>query len=195
MFKVFEIIFYLNSIFIIYSVVHIFLYYYVVYVLIMSGKKIYDVEKHWSADELDQKIRGLKNDVRVLKKLYFIKSLYRGESVEKSADLICVTKATGYNWLKAWNKHGYEGLLFKPKSGRPSRLSDTDKEELEKILRKKDTWETREVQDLVKKEFSIEYSSWQIRRIMKSLGMKYAKPLPQDYRRPENAEDILKKQP
>lgn len=28
---------------------------------------------------------------------------------------------------------------------------------------------------------------------MKSLGMKYAKPLQKDYRRPNNAEEILKK--
>ena len=106
-------------------------------VLVMSGKKIYDVEKHWSADELDQKIQGLKNDVKILKKLYFIKNLYQRESVEKSADLMGVTKATGYNWLKAWNKSGYEGLLLKPKSGRPSRLFDTNKEKLKRILGKK----------------------------------------------------------
>jgi putative transposase len=39
----------------------------------------------------------------------------------------------------------------------------------------------------------VKYSSWQIRRIIKTFGMKYAKPLQKDYRRPENAEKILKK--
>jgi len=158
----------------------------------MTRKKIY-VERHLSTEELDQKIRGLKQDVRILKKLFFIKNLYRDESVEKSADLVGVTKAAGYNWLKAWNKDGYDGLQLKPKSGRRSKLSDEDKKKLEAMLREKYSWVTRDIQDLVKKEFGVEYSSWQIRRIIKSFGMKYAKPLQKDYRRPENAEEILKK--
>ena len=43
-----------------------------------------------SVEELDQKIRGLKQDVRVLKKLLFIKRLYQDESVEKSANLLLI---------------------------------------------------------------------------------------------------------
>ena len=80
----------------------------------------------------------------------------------------------------------------KPKSGRRSRLSDEDKKELKDMLGKNDSWTTREIQDLVKREFGVEYSSWQIKRIIKSFGMKYAKPLQKDYRRLENAEEILK---
>ncbi|MEG3225317.1 MAG: IS630 family transposase [Methanobacteriales archaeon Met13] len=142
----------------------------------MTREKSY-VKKHLSVEELDQKIRGLKQDVRVLKKLLFIKNRYQDESVEKSANLVGATKATGYNWLRTWNKDGYDGLQPKPKSGRRSRLFDEDKKKLESMLREKDSWITREVQDLVKREFGVEYSSWQIRRIIKSFGMKHAKPL------------------
>ncbi len=38
------------------------------------------------------------------------------------------------------------------------------------MLREKDSWTTREIQDLVEKEFGVEYSSWQIKRIIKSFG-------------------------
>lgn len=151
------------------------------------------VEKHLTAEELDHKIRGLKQEVKVLKKLLFIKSLYQGESVEKSANMVGVTKATGYNWLKEWNKEGYQGLKPRPKSGRPSRLSDEDKEELKALLTEKDAWSTREVINLVNKHFGVEYSTWQMKRIMKKMGMRYAKPLQKDYRRPDDAEETLKK--
>ncbi|MBV1729515.1 MAG: hypothetical protein KUA33_04620 [Methanobacterium sp.] len=49
---------------------------------------------------MDQKIRGLKQNLKVLKKLLFIKNWYQDESVENSTNLVGVTKATGYNWLK-----------------------------------------------------------------------------------------------
>ncbi|OFV68582.1 MAG: transcriptional regulator [Candidatus Syntrophoarchaeum caldarius] len=38
-----------------------------------------------------------------------------------------------------------------------------------------------------------EYSIRHLSRILKSFGMKYSKPYQQDYRRPENAEEELKK--
>ncbi len=122
----------------------------------------------------------------------FIRHLYKGEGVEKAAELIGITKATGYNWLKSWNSRGYEGLIPQFAGGKPPKLSNDQKKELKEMLKDK-SWTTKEVQELIKKKFGVDYSSWQVRRILKSMGMKYAKPLQKDYRKPENAEELLKK--
>jgi len=159
----------------------------------MGRKRIYEVVKHLPAEELDKMIKGLEKDTRVLKRLYFIRYLYRGMSVEKAADLVGVTKATGYTWLKGWNSNGYEGLKPNYGGGRPSKLTEEQKEELREMLKEKDSWTTKEVQELIEAEFGVSYSSWQVKRILKSFGMRYAKPYQKDYRKPDNAEDTLKK--
>ena len=53
----------------------------------MSREKFF-VMKHLSVEELDQKIRSLKQDFRVLKKLLFLKDLYKNENVEESVKLV-----------------------------------------------------------------------------------------------------------
>ncbi|CAD7775918.1 hypothetical protein FHEFKHOI_01850 [Candidatus Methanoperedenaceae archaeon GB50] len=62
------------------------------------------------------------------------------------------------------------------------------------MLKEKDSWTTKEVQELIEAEleFGVIYSSWQVRRILKSFGMRYARPYQKDYRKPDNAEDTLK---
>ncbi len=70
----------------------------------MGRKPIYEVIKHMPVEGLDRRIRKLEKDTRVLKRLYFIRYLYRGESVEKAADFVGITKATGYAWLKSWKR-------------------------------------------------------------------------------------------
>ena len=159
----------------------------------MGRKRVYEVEKHLPAEELDNRIKKLEKDTRVLKRLYFIGHLYRGMGVEEAADLVGITKATGYAWLKKWNSHGYEGLIPEFGGGRPSKLTEDQKEELKEMLKKKDSWTTKEVQELIKENFGVSYSPWQVRRILKSFDMKYAKPYQKDYRKPENAEETLKK--
>ena len=57
--------------------------------------------------------------------------------------------------------------------GRPSKLTEEQKEELKEILKEKD-WTTKEVQELIEAEFGVIYSSWQVKRILKSFGMRYA---------------------
>ncbi len=74
----------------------------------MGRKRVYEVIKHLSAEELDKRIKKLEKDTRVLQRLYFIRNLYRGMSVEEAADLVGITKATGYAWLRRWNSKGYE---------------------------------------------------------------------------------------
>ncbi len=61
------------------------------------------------------------------------------------------------------------------------------------MLERKDYWTTREVLELVKEKYDVEYSQKQIGVILRSFSMHHSKPYTLDYRRPENAEDILKK--
>ena len=58
------------------------------------------------------------------------------------------------------------------------------------VLEERDDWRTKEV---IKNRFGVEYSLRHVSRILKSFGMKYAKPYQRDYRRPENAEEEFKK--
>ena len=85
-----------------------------------------------------------------------------------------------------------EGLKPNYGGGRPSELSDEQKEELKAILKERNDWTAKEVRELIKEKFGVEYSLRHVSRILRSFGMKYAKPYQKDYRRAENAEESLK---
>ena len=61
------------------------------------------------------------------------------------------------------------------------------------MLESKDFWTTDEVKDLVKDKFDIDYCLNSIRKLLKKIGMNYNVHYCLDYRRPQNAEDVLKK--
>ncbi|CAD7774514.1 hypothetical protein AIOGIFDO_01601 [Candidatus Methanoperedenaceae archaeon GB37] len=73
-------------------------------------------------------------------------------------------------------------------------LQKSRRKNYREMLKEKDSWTTKEVQELIEAEleFGVIYSSWQVRRILKSFGMRYARPYQKDYRKPDNAEDTLK---
>lgn len=71
-------------------------------------------------------------------------------------------------------------------------MSDEKILELKSILESKDFWTTDEVKDLIKDKFGIDYCLNSIRKLLKKIGMHYNIPYCLDYRRPENAEEILK---
>ena len=114
-------------------------------------------------------------------------------SVEVASDLVGVSKNTGYIWQERWNEDGYDGIIPKFAGGRPSKLTTAQKKKLKKILEEGSNWTTKEVQLLISKKFDVEYSEKQIRIILRGFGMNYAKPYSFDYRKPKDAEDILKK--
>ena len=64
-------------------------------------------------------------------------------SVEEAAELVGVTEATGYAWLKRWNSRGYEGIIPDFGGGsRPFKLTEEQKEKLKEMLKEKDSWTT-----------------------------------------------------
>lgn len=145
-----------------------------------------------SRDELLKKIKD-ETSAKVLKRLYFIKFRYDGDSIQEAAKKIGITKRTAYIWQDRWNKEGYKGLIPQFAGGRPSKLTDQQKIELEQMLRQKDLWISKEVRNLIIEKFGVEYTIKQVLVIVKEMKMKFAKPYQHDYRRPKDAEDILKK--
>mgnify|MGYP000008677480 CR=1 FL=1 len=122
-----------------------------------------------------------------------IKNLITTDLDPNVAKELGINKVTGYIWLKEWNENGLDGLKPKYRSGRPPKLSKEQKDELKSILKNRDDWTTKEVRELIKERFGIEYSLRHVSRILKSLGMKYGKPYQHDYRKPKNAKDEFKK--
>jgi putative transposase len=152
------------------------------------------IQRHMSDEELERKIKTEK-DARILKRLYFIKYRYERESVKVASQRVGITRNEGYIWQKRWNEKGYIGLIPRFAGGKPPKLSDEQKERLKIILKERDkkNWTTEEVRELIFREFVVEYTPKQIRIILKKFKMNHAKPYPHDYRRPKDAEEILKK--
>jgi putative transposase len=151
------------------------------------------IKRKMPVEELDKRIKSLELDVKVLNRLHFIRNRYLGDSVELAASKSGVTKRVGYIWQDRWNEEGYEGLIPKYGGGRPAQISDEEKIELKEILAKRDDWTTKEIKQLIKDEFAIEFSEKHVRTILRSIGLKFARPYPKDYRRPLDAEEQLKK--
>ncbi len=159
----------------------------------MGRKQEKELIKHVTLEELNKKIKTEEKSVRILERLYFIRFIYKGDSIKEACERVNVTEPTGYSWLDSWNKRGYEGLVPNFSGGPKPKLEDDEREELKQILIGKDAWTLREVRELIKEKFDVEYSEMQVWRILTSWNMHHAKPYILDKRRPDDAETILKK--
>jgi len=148
------------------------------------------VVKHLSEEKLESLIKNEKSK-RFAERLIFIRSLYAGEKVETAAKKLGRCKVTGYLWLSRWNEHGLEGLKPAFGGGRPARLSSAQREELKQKLQSRSYWTSKDARQLIKDEFGQNYHPVSVSRILHSLGMRYGKPYPRDYRRPDDAEAKL----
>lgn len=159
----------------------------------MSKQEKIPIQRLMSVEELNRKIKTVEKDVKILKRLYFVKFRYDGDSVEKATEKVGVTKRIGYIWQGRWNDKGYEGIIPRYAGGRPSKLTQQQKNELRQLLKQKESWTTKEVKELILREFNVDYTLKQIYIILRDIGMNFGKPYPRDYRRPTNAEELLKK--
>jgi len=125
-----------------------------------------------------------------LRGIFLLKKNYNRSEV---AEMLGVTERTLYNWEYRYNKQGYEGLQSKPIPGRDTFLDDSDMKKLKGLLEKREYWTSKEVQLLIKEEFNRVFVPRHIPRILRKIGMHCAKPYVNDYRRPDDAEQILKK--
>jgi hypothetical protein len=73
----------------------------------------------------------------------------------------------------------------------PPKLDEDEQEELLELLREGQPWKSQEIQHLLKEEFDVEYHPDYLGKVLRKLGLSYAKPRPKRPSRPENPEEML----
>ncbi|HEC86809.1 MAG TPA: IS630 family transposase [Thermoplasmatales archaeon] len=140
-----------------------------------------------------EKLIKKERDPQVRDRLRGVLLLKKGYTQGKVAEIMDVTTRTVYNWKTRYNQEGVEGLMNKPIPGRKTTLDEKDMKRLRMLLEERDYWSSNQVRALIKEEFGVEFTTRHIPRILRKLGLRYQKPFVNDYRRPMDAEGILKK--
>ncbi len=156
-------------------------------------RKAFLNKDHATVEEIQNRIKSLEQDIKVLKKLYFINDIYHDYTVSETCEKLGITKPTGQKWLKNWNEKGFESLTRKKGSKGQSKLTNKEKQHLDEMILKNNFKSTKEVRKFILDEFGVEYSIRQVQRIMRDLKYNYGKPYPTYSKMPEDAEEQLKK--
>jgi transposase len=125
-------------------------------------------------------------DVRMLA----VTAMQKGMHPDDVADLYDVGRSTVYNWRKMHLENGPAALTVKYSPGRPTRLTDRQREQLRKLVVGKDPrqlqfdfalWTRHMVRDLIKREFGVDYTPQAVGTILRDMGLSPQRPLIRAY--------------
>ena len=149
-----------------------------------------ELVRHLSEEELERLLTEA-DEIKVYKRLVFLKLLYGGATLAEAADDVGVSEGTASNWVERWNEGGLGKLTPNFGGGRPPKLDDAEQEQLIERLREGQPWKKQEIQHLLDEEFDVEYHPNYLPTFLDDLGLHYAIPRTKRPDRPDNAEEIL----
>lgn len=128
---------------------------------------------------------------RVAMRAHMVLLSERGYSAYHIADLHGVTDPTVYKWMTRFDEDGPDGLYDEGRSGRPSKIDEEAKEELERVLEAPPTeegydasrWTAPRLAQHLEDELGIEVHPETVRRALRRMGFRWKRPrrrLPED---------------
>ena len=118
------------------------------------------------------------------RRLAAIALIEKGERPSDVARRLGVRDRSVYRWREIHRRHGIKGLIATPNTGRPPRLTASQKKQLEKCLLKgaqvngfsTPLWTCPRIRSVIKKRFKIDYHVDHVWRLLQSLGWSPQKP-------------------
>ena len=136
-------------------------------------------------------------------KLRLLSAVHRkkGKSIDEIAYLLSKPRRTIHGWLVRFQQRGINAKDGVKQSGRPVELTIKQRKKLLKILERGPPhnplglWSTKEVMELITKQFKITYVKQHVWRLLVSVGFSMQRPRKRHYQRPSNKEitDFKKK--
>ena len=121
----------------------------------------------------------------------------RGKSIDEIAYLLSKPRRTIHGWLTCFQKRGISGKDSIKQSGRPATLTLTQRKNLVKDLERgppyniSGLWSTKELKDLLKRKYRVEFVNQHIWRMLVSLGFSMQRPRKKHYKKPGEEEITL----
>ncbi len=109
--------------------------------------------------------------------LLVLNVVYQGKISAHVARDLHRSKAWACEWLKRYDREGISGLKTRPKSGRPSELSEEIEYQIKKELKETNQgWTTKQAEELIIKKSGIKYHYVHIYRVLRKWGFKQKVP-------------------
>ena len=122
-------------------------------------------------------------NLRLIRRIHCSLYLADGKTVAEVARLLNVGEQTVYDYVQAFLLLGLHSLNYKCPSGRPSRLTQTQRNELGKLIDAgpekagydEGCWTAVLIQDLIEKRFGVVYHPQYVAELLKHRGFSYQK--------------------
>lgn len=113
-----------------------------------------------------------------------LRAVHLGTPVKEVALVLAVTPATIYNWLKAWQSEGVEGLANEPRPGRPRKADEAYCRALEEAIEQDPQalgyrfaiWTVERLRDHLTRHTGVEMSVKHLGEVMAERGYVYRRP-------------------
>ena len=154
--------------------------------------------------KLEKLLRAAKNrgDLATVKRIIAILAVVEWYTYLSVSVILKVSEESIRNWVKAFLLKGPEGLISKKSPGRPSKLTKSQKRELDKIITEGPVgagfpgacWRSPMIQSLIEERFGVFYSVYYIAQLLKNMGFTYQKAkFGSDHKDPEKRKEWLEK--
>lgn len=118
-----------------------------------------------------------------------------GHGICEVARIVDVHAGSVVRWRDAYKRGGMKALKSKPPPGRPPKLSQAQRQQLIRLLKKGPTahgyrtnlWTLARVAEVIRKNFSVHYHPSQVWRILNGMGWSCQKPERRAQERDEKA--------
>ena len=117
-------------------------------------------------------------------RVFAVNMVLSGFPASKIGEMAGVSKMAVSGWVKTADEQGFEALRSKSHSGRPCRLTDSQKAEIDKVLQEDPSdhgfkvWDGPSLSSYIKDTFHIDMCVRQCQRLFHELGYSRIRPQP-----------------
>jgi transposase len=123
------------------------------------------------------------NQLRLVKRIHALIAIVEGESVAEVAELLHLGEQTVRDYVCAFIRKGVDSLSYKRPSGRPPKLTKTQRKELADLITAgpeaagytSACWSTPVICDLILARFGVEYHPHYVSELLDELGFSFQK--------------------
>ncbi len=144
----------------------------------------------------------LSDNTKYYFRVYSVNLVLNGMAASEVAEIAGVSRSTVSGWVKAVDEHGFEALKTVKQSGRPPKLSEKKKVEIDAAIQNNPAnygikiWDGPSLSAYIQEKYNIKISGRQCQRLFHELG--YSKIRPQtfpskDHENTEAREEFKKK--